>query len=293
MKLLSKLFYSAAIAGSLVLASCDDNENDSNDTSVLTLNLKGLESLGDGFAYEGWIMVDGAPKSTGTFTVDGAGKLSATTFMIDEDDLAAATAFVLSIEPSPDTDPAPAATKLLVGEFSGNTASVSTGTVGSDFDKATGKFIVKTPTTTTTDDDYSGIWFLDNSGAMMEAGLDLPELSPGWKYEGWVVIDGTPVTTGTFTMTDKADDAAPFSGSDASGPAFPGEDFIMNAPSGLTFPTDIQGGTAVISIEPDPDNSAAPFVLKPLVKMIPDPATGVIGMDNNTSASFPSGSVSR
>ena len=29
---------------------------------------------------------------------------------------------------------------------------------------------------------------------------------------------------------------------------FPGEDFLINAPMGLSFPTDIMGGVAVISI---------------------------------------------
>ena len=53
------------------------------------------------------------------------------------------------------------------------------------------------------------------------------------------------------------------------GPPFPGEDYLVNAPMGLTFPTNLAGGTAVISIEPDPDNSPNPFTLKPLVKMIP------------------------
>ena len=38
------------------------------------------------------------------------------------------------------------------------------------------------------------------------------ELPAGWTYEGWTVIDGTPVTTGTFLAVDQSDNAAPFSG---------------------------------------------------------------------------------
>lgn len=68
------------------------------------------------------------------------------------------------------------------------------------------------------------------------AGLTLATLPAGWKYEGWAVINGTPVSTGTFTSASAADDSAPFSGATA-GPPFPGEDFLQNAPSGLTFPT--------------------------------------------------------
>lgn len=292
MKTLNRLFLFALLAASTVfVSSCDDDDDNGTSMGTLTLNLSGLEDLGSGYAYEGWIIVDGSPVTTGTFTVDADGSLSATSFDVDAEQLAMATNFVLSIEPSPDADPAPAATKLLIGEFSDNAATVTTGTVGSAFDAAAGKFILATPTDADAPDE-SGIWWLDNSSGSPVAGLDLPELADGWKYEGWVVIDGTPVSTGTFTAVDMSDEAAPYSGSQA-GPAYPGEDFVQNAPSGLTFPTDIQGGTAVISIEPYPDNSAAPFALKPLVKAIPDPASGVIEMDNNTSASFPSGTVTR
>ena len=117
--------------------------------------------------------------------------------------------------------------------------------------------------------------------------LVLPELPEGWQYEGWVVIDGTPVTTGRFLVADEADFAAPFSGPEA-GPPFPGEDFIVNAPVGLEFPTDLSGMVAVVSIEPEPDDGPAPFVLKPLVGQIPDPASDHTNYDMaNQAADFP------
>ncbi|MEO9485833.1 MAG: anti-sigma factor [Ekhidna sp.] len=260
----------------------------------MSVNLTGLEDLGDDFVYEGWIIVEGSPVSTGTFTVDANGTPSATSFEVNGADLASATKFVLSIEPAQDSDPAPADTKILAGDFDGNTASLATSTVGTNFEGATGKYIVATPTGTgDPSEEFSGIWFLDNSSGTAVAGLDLPELSAGWKYEGWVVIDGTPVTTGTFTDPAAADEAAPFSGANG-GPSFPGEDFLNNAPAGLTFPTDLRGKTAVISIEPYPDNSTAPFTLKPLAGMIPASLSGnPYSIDNNVSGSFPTGSVSR
>ena len=278
----------------ILLVSCNDDDDEGPGTDELTLNITGLEDLGSGFAYEGWIIVDGNPVSTGIFTVDGSGNLSETTFDVDADDLESATMFVLSIEPSPDPDPSPALTKLLAGPFNGTTANLSTSTVGSDFGTATGEYIIAAPTGTgAMNETKSGIWFLDNSSGSPMAGLDLPALEPGWKYEGWAVISGMPVTTGTFTSVSMADADAPFSGTNP-GPPFPGEDFLMNAPSGLTFPTDLSGGMAVISIEPDPDNSPAPFTLKPLAGMIPSNLTGgPYEMDNNANASFPAGSVSR
>ena len=275
----------------LLMASCDNT----NDLSELNLNITGLEDLGDDFAYEGWIMVNGNPVSTGTFTVDANGNLSQTAFDVDAADLEAATMFVLSIEPVPDNDPAPAATKILAGPFSGNNANLATSTVGSDFENAKGHYILAAPTGSgDASEDFSGIWFIDNSSGSMMPGLDLPTLEAGWKYEGWVVVNGQPLSTGTFTSLNEMDEAAPFSGSNP-GPPFPGEDLLVNAPAGLNFPVDLRGMTAVISIEPSPDNSAAPFALKPLLGNIPAGLAHATAesMMNNTTASFPMGSVTR
>ena len=82
---------------------------------------------------------------------------------------------------------------------------------------------------------------------------------------------------------------------DVNGPDgfFPGEDFLMNAPTGLSFPTDIAGGTAVISVEPYPDNSPNPFTLKPLVHNIPASAKDHMVYDMGQNLSFPTGTVTR
>src|SRR5262249_33478934 len=110
-------------------------------------------------------------------------------------------------------------------------------------------------------------------------------------YEGWAVIGGTPVSTGRFTSASGSDQAAPFSGPNP-GPPFPGEDFLKAAPPGLSFPTDLSGQTLVVTIEPDPDDAPAPFVLKPLVGTVP--ATGVDHKDyvlDNKAVGFPSGTA--
>jgi hypothetical protein len=83
-----------------------------------------------------------------------------------------------------------------------------------------------------------------------------------------------------------------------AGPPFPGEDYLVNAPMGLMFPIDLSDGEslAVISIEPDlggiDPTGDAPFVVKPLVGMIPQGAEDHVNysMDQNL-ASIPSGTV--
>lgn len=285
-------FLMAIFALGFFTISCD-SDDDAPTTADLTLNLSGLDELGSNFVYEGWIIVNGEPVSTGVFS----SVVFPQTFTVDIDDLEAATTFVLSIEPTVDPDPAPAATKILVGDFAGNSASVSTAIVG-DFSSSEGAYILATPTDGAMNNENSGIWFLEVPGPT--AGLSLPALPSGWAYEGWAVIDGTPVTTGTFTNVSATDDFDGFSGpmalpmpNGADG-FFPGEDFLTAAPSGLTFPTNLAGGTAVISIEPVPDNSTMPFTLKPLVGQIPAEAIDhtVYNMGLNITG-FPAGSVTR
>ncbi len=266
MKRLSTILFMST----LILTSCgdDDDDDDSPDTGSVSLDITGLENLGSNYAYEGWIIVDGSPVSTGVFTVGSDGASSQTSFEVDAEQLAMATAFVLSIEPVPDSDPAPAATKLLSGAFSGNTASVTVDEQVGDFSDAAGTFFLRTPTDetgTNNGNDQNGIWF-GMPGMPPTAGLTLPTLGNGWVYEGWVIGESGPISTGTFTAFGVVDGSNNFSGTENNvGPPIPGEDFFLNAPSGETFPLDVRGRMVVISVEPVPDNDAAPFAAKPLI----------------------------
>ncbi|MEM9996771.1 MAG: hypothetical protein AAF809_03635, partial [Bacteroidota bacterium] len=189
------------------IAACDSSDSDGPVTGTLSLAFSGLEPLDNGFHYEGWVMIDGAPVSTGKFNVSDSGSLVTLqgaaiangAFSVDR--LDAAAAFVLTIEPAGDTDAIPAATKLIGGDFGGASAALSTAhpaTLGSDFASAAGQYIIATPTSAAMDDEASGIWFLDASSGMPMAGLDLPTLPEGWAYEGWVVLNDSPLSTGTF-----------------------------------------------------------------------------------------------
>ena len=300
-----KKIFLAVLGLGLILTGCssDDDGGDVNSTSNLTLDLNGLEDLGIGFAYEGWVVVNGLPVSTGTFTVNGNGELSDTTFEVATQTLDDATKFILTVEPSPDSDADPSDQKLIAGDFNGSSAAVSTSiapAVG-DFSDASGSFFLRTPTdeavgSANNGNDESGVWF-GLPGMPPTADFVLPTLPTGWTYEGWVVGDNGPLTTGTFnsfdTMDDNAGAASSFGGTEQLGPPIPGEDFFNNEPTGETFPLDIRGRTIVISIEPVPDNSPAPFVLKPLAKVAGnDTAPITYSFDLNT-VSFPEGNVTR
>ncbi len=274
----------------LCLPACDSDatgDDGASATRSVSWSFDGLEALGADYVYEGWIIVDGAPVSTGRFTVDDSGTPSLTSFDVAQSDADAATTFVLTIEPAEGDDPAPAATHVLAGDFADDTADLTVGhgaAIGDDFTAAQGEFILAAPTTAMNeDDDTQGIWFLSASEGTPS--LDLPALPDGWAYEGWVVTDDGPITTGRFTSVTglDSDGAGPTAGPDGF-PAFPGQDYIDPA-------IDLVGVTVVISVEPEPDDSPAPFALKPLVGAAGEAVKVLMPLDNNAVSSNPSGSA--
>jgi hypothetical protein len=260
------------------------------DQVELQLGFTGLEDLGPDWAYEGWLIVDGAPISTGVFTIDGSGTPSATTFSVEGSNISAASAFVLTVEPVPDPDPAPSAVHVLAGDLVDGVAQLSAGhgaALGNDFSGASGSYILNAPSGGASAEYANGIWWLDPAAGPGPT-LNLPALPAGWVYEGWVVGPDGPITTGRFSVASgvDSDGAGPTGGPEAF-PPFPGQDFV-NPPMVLT-----DGYAAVISIEPEPDNSTAPFAFKPLVDMtIDDVGAGILQEMANNAGAFPVGTAS-
>lgn len=244
---------------------------------IAEVTAEGMESLSNGFHYELWAIIDGSPATVGKFNIDAGGTVVDLQGIAVPDsqfdagrDLREAVDFVITIEGAGDVDITPGVSKYLAGPSDEDTAElvVSDGrALGDDFAQSVGRFILATPTNGADTEEESGVWWRDLSVDPPAPGLVLPTLPPGWEYEGWAVIDGNPVTTGRFVGTNVEDFDDPFSGSEP-GPMVPGEDFLVNAPDGMTFPTDLSGQTIVVSIEPEPDDSPLPFTLKPLVAEI-------------------------
>jgi hypothetical protein len=251
----------------------------------LLLHFNGLDDLGPNFVYEGWLIVDHAPVSTGRFSVEG-GRPFNKTFSVSQYDAQNATVFALTIEPAVGDDPAPSETHFLAGPFKGASAKLNVANaLGVDLSEASGSFLLATPSTSAIADDYNqGIWWVDPSAGPGPS-LSLPTLPSGWAYEGWAVVDGMPLSTGRFLDPAGADfdGTGPTAGPDP-GPPFPGQDFINP-------PEDLLGGVAVITVEPEPDNSGDPFTLKPLTGAIPADLPGgtLSPMDNTDKASSPTG----
>ncbi|MHA2094348.1 MAG: hypothetical protein ACW98F_06960 [Candidatus Hodarchaeales archaeon] len=266
-----KLFSISLISSLLLILIVISQVSAVEQSNEITLSFTNLADPGDDH-YEGWIIVDGMPQSTGKFTLNEAGDIvdlentSIDKFTV-EFDQGLAEKFVLSLEPEGDSNSVPSAVKPLSGSIDNKQASL-THNVGVDLTSISGGYILATPTNANVTD-LAGIWFLDPTSGTPVEGLIIPDLSmTEWIYEGWVVFDGIPVTTGKFDNASMADAFDGFSGTEG-GPPFPGEDFTKNAPAGLTFPIHLNDSTVVISIEPRMDNSVDPFQFKPLIGTVP------------------------
>lgn len=262
---------------------------DHAETAHLALSFSGLEDLGPDSAYEGWLIVDGAPVSTGTFTVDGDGVPSQEYFPTTVSSVADATAFILTIEPVPDSDPAPSAVHFLAGDLVNGRAQLAIGhgaAIGTDFSSASGAYILNAPSAGAGGDYRNGIWWLDPDTGPGPA-LSLPALPDGWVYEGWIASANGPVSTGRFTSPSGVDsDGAGTTSGPEGAPPFPGQDFV-NPPTDLTT-----GFAAVLSVEPEPDNSPAPFTLKPLMDpVIDDVGAGILQPMHRNPAAMPWGTA--
>ncbi len=263
-----------------MFTGCSDDDKKSLITGngTVSLTVSGLEATA-GQHYEGWLITTNGPVSTGRFNINGSGNIdivdvtgavqSSTTSTTSDFSYAEngnkISAFVLTIEPNGDSDPAPSNVHYVGGNFSASTRAVTAVTsdvsaIGADFTGASGSYILATPTNGAATHNQ-GIWFLSAG----QPSLDIPDLTnTGWAYEGWVVGSGGPVSTGIFFTASGVDSDGPGAGAGVmAAPSFPGQDFI--SPARI-----LNDGTytTVISIEPYPDTDPAPFTVKILNDMI-------------------------
>ena len=251
----------------------------------LRFTFTGIEDVSPAH-LEGWAIFGDEKISTGKFNVDSDGTIRNLEGDLQDSfalnlDLSQADMIVITIESEGDVDSIPSGVVLLVGQVNGNNVELA---YPVDLNEISGNFILATPTNGDDSNENSGIWFLQLPPPP-SPGLTLPDLPPGWVYEGWAVNSGVPITTGRFTAVDGPDQFRGFSGPQ-QGPPFPGEDFIVNPPSGLSFPINLADGEskAVISIEPDLNGvdptGDGPFAIKPLVADI------VLGADDHVTFSM-------
>ncbi|MDQ3309231.1 MAG: anti-sigma factor [Gemmatimonadota bacterium] len=250
---------------------------------LMLSDLRALDPAREG-TYSTWV-VDraGAMHAAGTIFPDAGGRAEVVLPVSD------AVAFILSVEPPDDRDPAISGQRLLGGTFRGGRAELSAlGSVTAGdlpLRVRPGQFTMFTPSDNHLSgypsNEYAGVWLFNPAPRQSEQNdhwVRLTQLAEGWVYEGWAVRDiGTLgavwLSYGKFRpdgagVVNSRDDTGwgPFSGvldfATAGEEEYPGDDWISNplgypVPGNLALPVNLQekdaGGAArwthVITIE--------------------------------------------
>jgi hypothetical protein len=203
------------------------------------------------------------------------------------ENLFSSVSIVVTIEPGGTPGGSPGAAAILQGPFLDGVAQLSV-PAPLLIDQAQGRYRVFTPTDGPDTNEGSGVWGVNEDG---EPSLLLPPLNNVYSYEHYMVIDGQTVTMGRFLSPRLPDFVNPFSGP-LEAPAFPGEDFLVNAPGGLVFPADLAGARLLLTLEPTFDDTADPSQLVVLEAVLPAGLQGgeIIQLTNRT-ADFPTGTA--
>lgn len=262
-----------------VLAGCSDEDVQEVVFSQASFSMSGFDSLHTEL-YEAWVVNDGQYTSLGKFNLRFTGSLVDTLGVgISEFSspvpITNSSRLALTIEPHPDPMTTHSAIEVLTGKVSGESVGMG---FEVDYSARTGTFMLVSPSDggglTGVDSadgtsPFGGLWFIGKSWNSPEPGLNLESLAPdGWKYEGWYMHPTVGfISMGRFTDPVKTDESENYFDSALVDLVnlwhFPGEDFMINAPAGLTFPIDLvapDGAMTFVTLEPEPDNSPEPFL---------------------------------
>ena len=194
---------------------------------------------------------------------------------------------LVTIEANPSTD-SPTGMQLISGTFVDRVAALTV-PISSDITSASGSLRVFTPTDGPRNNENAGVWMVDAAGA---PSLSMPDTTAALQFETFIDVGGQNLNVGRFDVVDNRDDFCRFC---ASIPAFPqperpGDDLLLNPPSGLVFPIDLSGATVRISLEGRFNDFAQQSQLIVLEAVLP---SGLVGGEivafANLAASFPSG----
>ena len=268
------------LLGMALLAGC------SNEPAVeprLLVYLDRLPETAENIEYQLWYSTGEEMKSLKRFrTETGTVNLSLPmTPAIEEAD-----AILLTVEPRYFFFDIPSDSTMLAGDLINGEAELlitHPKAINTDFSSANGTFRLATPTSLETKDYDQGLWWFDTDGDTLVQSLFLPELPPGWMYEGWIIGGLEPLSLGKFPDPSRFDfDLAGIAADEEPPPPFPGQDFIEP-------PELVRGRTAMISVEPQPDYAITPSGIEILFDQVIEPLGVNQPMENRTDRGLPSG----
>ena len=209
----------------------------------LQLSFTGMPALANGFYYEGWVVVDGEPWSTGRFNVAADGSLvtpegnpvKGGVYQADID-MTEAAAVAITLHP-PGDDRGPNAQHIVGGAVEALAAKLTLDDslgIGANLRESTGTYSL------------TG----ERSATLTFA---TPGMHPGFAYEAWVVKDGVLTSLGTFG--GKPVDVA------AGGHVHVHQqtDHTLKTHELVVDGADLRGSRVVLTLEPIPDDAPEPF----------------------------------
>jgi len=276
----------------LLISSCKKNEllPEEDQISAVTISLNGVNDPGSGYWYRAWLVMGSEYQNIGVFSDKDSDPVVLSNAHVNLGYLQKAQGIIITISDTNATVPdfsAPRGPRILGAELTANQSQLSVGNeylLDSKFQFSEGYYSIETPTDSTQQDGHSGIWFVKHDSTMVNPGLTLPELTGGWKYEGWVVAEGETLSTGAFTSPIGMDESGQYSDSTASALSYPGEDFLLNSPAGVSFPLDLSGKEVFITLSPPyPSAGNEPYKLKLFTANVPAQVTAKHSyqMENN------------
>ena len=236
------------------ITGCEYFENGTTlNVNTFQANITGLPVLPDSMTYVGWferekdnvkyyVKVFVQDASSGSINYKSEKSLKS---------LQEAQQFWVTTEKkslAADSVKVPSSRIILAGSFSNASSSLFISQQQSTISTARAVFSIETPTDGASTNELSGVWFVDSVATNPVAGLDLPALYGGWIYEGWVQVNGQYLSTGRFSDPSAKDLFSDYSDV-TPGYNYPGEDFLLNAPSGFTFPLNLSNAKVAVSIE--------------------------------------------
>jgi hypothetical protein len=261
----------------------------------IQFNLSGVKDPGANAVYYMWAAYDSAKvpltKFIGDFRIDNQGNSSPSIFDVKLGIIQKATTLVTSIEHVDSLPQEASNSKVLAANLVANHANFSIGDEYLlDFNEAsaTGSYQVIQARES---DSVKGIWFMTGD-TLKEAGLDLPEAAPGWRYEGYVVVNGDSFPTGFFYNPGTADRESKYGLNLPTFP-FPGENFEIDPVDSTNLNIDLRGAEVIIKIIPPvPDFAEKPYELIMFLGTVPMDASENNNYQLiNNSEGFPSGNA--
>lgn len=249
---------------SIITTSCEEGSTYEGITGLA----ENLPELSAPYEYAAWIRENSNTRLMGNVTsINGEAQFA---FAPIPETIRDASSITITIENSLTAYSMPSKTVIATASFGGSDEATFVSPLATQLENRVGNYILDSPTTTSSSVDNSGLWFVKDD---ISQGLELPVLSEGWKYEGWVNFNTVAVSTGKFLDPGAADEIEQYGGSEDPYP-YPGEDFNnpASAPSGLNFPTDLKSKIVKVTLEPNPDDGETPFGITLFSATIPNPS---------------------